>query len=163
MEPTRENEPRGDAGRPDPDGEALVDALARSAFVVMGVLNRIGAQYDLSLTQLRVLGILRDRRVRMTDLANFLGLDKSTMSGLVDRAERRGLLERGRNPTDGRAVDVYMTAAGLELAQQAHGEVRRALASATGRLGKQERHRLTQLLEHMLGPADVQEPVGKPS
>jgi len=38
------------------------------------VLNRIGTEHDLSLTQLRVLGILRDRRVKMSELAGYLGL-----------------------------------------------------------------------------------------
>jgi DNA-binding MarR family transcriptional regulator len=131
---------------------ALVDALAQSAYVVMGVLTRIGAEHDLSLTQLRVLGILRDRRVRMTDLAKFLGLDKSTMSGLVDRAERRGLLARGRNPADGRAVDVFMTPAGRELAGQVQGQVSRALAQTSGRLDPQQRATLTHLLERTLDP-----------
>jgi DNA-binding MarR family transcriptional regulator len=130
---------------------ALVDALAQSAYVVMGVLTRTGAAHDLSLTQLRVLGILRDRRSKVTELANFLGLDKSTMSGLVDRAERRGLLERGRNPTDGRAVDVFMTAAGLGLAELVHEELQRALTPVTGHLDPQQRDALTGLLERMLG------------
>ena len=88
--------PTGHDGGADPEGEALVDALAHSAFVVMGALTRIGAEHELSLTQLRVLGILRDRTPRMAELADYLGLEKSTMSGLVDRAERRGLLERPR-------------------------------------------------------------------
>ncbi len=133
------------------EDEALVDALAQSAFIVMGVLTRIGAEHDLSLTQLRVLGILRDRRPRMAELADFLGLEKSTMSGLVDRAEQRGLLKRGKNATDGRAVDVSMTEAGLELAGRVHGEVRRGLAPITDRLDARERLALTQLLERMLG------------
>lgn len=62
-----------------------------------------------SLTQLRLLGVLRDRRPRMTELAAFLGLDKSTLSGLVDRAERRGLVARDKNPQDRRVVDVFLT------------------------------------------------------
>jgi DNA-binding MarR family transcriptional regulator len=147
--------PNAPGERAGPDGEALVDALAQSAFVVMGVLTRIGAAHDLSLTQLRVLGILRDRRARVTELAGFLGLEKSTMSGLVDRAERRGLLERGRSAEDGRAVDVFMTAPGLELAERVHAEVRRALAPTTSRLDTGERHTLTRLLERMLGPAQA--------
>ena len=69
--------------------EALVDALVQTSFVTMAVLNRIGAENDLSLTQLRVLGILRERRPRMAALADRLGLKKSTMSGLIDRAEQR--------------------------------------------------------------------------
>src|SRR3954462_12191316 len=96
----------------DDSVDALVDALVRNTFQVTGVLTRIGAENDLSLTQLRVLGILRDRRPRLTQLAAYLGLDKSTMSGLIDRAERRDLVARDRNPHDGRAVDVFLTPAG---------------------------------------------------
>jgi DNA-binding MarR family transcriptional regulator len=136
----------------DPAEAPLVDALVRSAYVVMGVLSRVGARHELSLTQLRALGILRDRRARMTDLANFLGLDKSTMSGLVDRAERRGLLERARNPADGRAVEVFMTAAGLELAERLFAEIQQSLAEVTERLDPTQRDSLTGLLEHLLGP-----------
>ncbi|GAA3466052.1 MarR family winged helix-turn-helix transcriptional regulator [Nonomuraea roseola] len=134
--------------------DALVDALVRNTFQVVGVLTRIGAERDLSLTQLRVLGILRDRRPRMTELAAFLGLDKSTLSGLIDRAERRGLVARGKNPQDRRVVDVFLTPAGLELAEQVYGEVRRALASATDRLNPQDSDRLVQLLHAVLRSPD---------
>ena len=130
--------------------DALVEALVRSAFDVTGVLTRVGARHDLSLTQVRVLGILRDRRVRMSDLADFLGLDRSTMSGLVDRAERRGLLARGKDPEDGRVVDVFTTPAGLELVDRLQDEVRRALAPATDRLDPGQRDQLGQLIELVL-------------
>jgi DNA-binding MarR family transcriptional regulator len=130
--------------------DALVDALVRNTFQVAGVLTRIGAERNLSLTQLRVLGILRDRRPRMTELAAFLGLDKSTLSGLIDRAERRGLVARGKNPQDRRVVDVFLTQAGLELAEQVYDEVRRALAPAADRLDPQERDQLVQLLHAVM-------------
>lgn len=125
----------------------VVDTLVRTTFEVAGVLTRIGGEHDLSLTQLRVLGILRDRRARITELAAYLGLDKSTMSGLVDRAQRRGLLTRGKNPDDGRVVDVYMTPAGLELAKRVEDDVRRALAPMTGRLDPEQLDQLIKLLE----------------
>ncbi|MFI0793928.1 MarR family winged helix-turn-helix transcriptional regulator [Micromonospora rubida] len=132
--------------------DPLVDALVRNAFQVMGVLTRVGAEHDLSLTQLRVFGLLRDRRPRMTELATFLGLDKSTMSGLIDRAERRGLLARGKSAEDRRAVDVFLTAAGLELTERLYAEVRAALLPATGRLDPEQRHRLAELIEPVLNP-----------
>ena len=47
----------------------LIDALVTASFATMAVLTRIAAEHDLSLTQLRVLAILRDRRVKMTELA----------------------------------------------------------------------------------------------
>lgn len=34
----------------------------RTSFRIMAVLTRIGSEHDLSLTQLRLLGLLRDRR-----------------------------------------------------------------------------------------------------
>jgi len=132
------------------EGEDLVDTLVQTAFAVMAVLTRIAAGHDVSLTQLRVFGILRDRRLRMAELAEFLGLDRSTMTGLVDRAERRGLLERGRNADDGRAVDVYMTPAGSALAVKVDAEVRRALNPLTGRLDATQRRTLAPLLGGML-------------
>lgn len=124
-----------------------MDALVRTTFEVAGVLTRIGGEHDLSLTQLRVLGILRDRRARITELADYLGLDKSTMSGLIDRAQRRGLLTRGKNPYDGRVVEVYMTPAGHELAERVVDDIRRALTPATGRLNPEQLDRLVSLLD----------------
>jgi DNA-binding MarR family transcriptional regulator len=132
------------------DADPLVDALAQSAFATIAVIARVGADHDLSLTQMRVLGILRDRRLRMSDLAGFLGLEKSTMSGLVDRAEKRGLLARARGTEDGRSVEVFLTAAGAELAEYGAALVREELAPAIAGLSPRERHQLTSLLERTL-------------
>lgn len=142
----------GTANQPDQhDGmsaaDDAMDAPVRTTFEVAGMLTRIGGEHDLSLTQLRVLGILRDRRARVTELAAYLGLDKSTLSGLIDRAQRRGLVARGKNPQDGRVVEVYLTPAGLELAQRVEDDIRRALAPATGRLGPGQLDRLAGLLD----------------
>ncbi|MFD8686093.1 MarR family winged helix-turn-helix transcriptional regulator [Streptomyces sp. NPDC059651] len=137
---------------PEDSTDALVDGLVRSAFQIMGVLTRIGAEHDLSLTQLRVLGILRDRSPRMSDLAAFLGLDKSTMSGLIARAERRGLLTRGTSPEDKRAVVVLITDEGRALIQRLYEEGKAVLAPATGRLDAEQRDQLAQLLEPLLSP-----------
>ncbi|MFI6182847.1 MarR family winged helix-turn-helix transcriptional regulator [Nonomuraea sp. NPDC051191] len=125
----------------------VMDALVRTTFEVAGVLTRIGGEHDLSLTQLRVLGILSDRRLRVTDLAAYLGLDKSTMSTLIARAERRGLLTRGKNADDGRVVEVYMTPAGIELTERVKDDIRRALTPATGRLDPQRLGQLANLLD----------------
>jgi len=128
----------------------LVDALVLASFTTMAVLNRVAAEHDLSLTQLRVLGILRDRRITMRELAAYLGLDKSTVSGLVDRAEKRGLLQRAPNQADGRAVDVFLSAAGIELAERGRAEVAQSLSPMTGALTGAEARRLTALLERLL-------------
>ena len=127
-----------------------MDALVQMSFRITSVLTRIGAEHDLSLTQVRMLGILTDRRVRVTDLAAYLGLDKSTLSGLIDRAERRGLVRREKNPDDGRAVDVMIAPAGLELSQAAYREIRETLSPAIGQLDRRQTESLIKLLGLML-------------
>src|SRR3954454_9179693 len=130
--------------------DAVLDALVRISFQVMGVLTRLGAENDLSLTQLRVLGILRDRRARVTDLALFLGVDKSSMSGLIDRAERRGLIGREKTPDDRRALDVFLTPAGLELTRRIYAEARLVLEPPTRELDADQQRTLATLLEPIL-------------
>ncbi|GAA4607874.1 DNA-binding MarR family transcriptional regulator [Actinoplanes octamycinicus] len=133
--------------------DEVLDVLVRYTFHVTGVLTRLGAENDLSLTQLRVFGILRDRRPRVTELAAYLGLDKSTMSGLIDRAERRGLLARGKSPADGRVIEVFLTPAGRELTERLYREARDTLAPGLQRLAPAQRAQLLGLLGPLLSPA----------
>lgn len=111
----------------DPKSGGVVDALVQCTFMVMASLSRVAAENDLSLTQLRVLAILRDRRLRMTELADYLGLERSTLSGLVDRAERRGLIQRVPSRSDRRSIDVLLTPQGSEFADRHFGEIAGAL------------------------------------
>lgn len=76
----------------------LRDGLVQTSFTVIAALSRVAADQDLSLTQLRMLGILRDREPAMAELATYLGLERSTVSGLIDRAVARGLVRRPPMP-----------------------------------------------------------------
>jgi DNA-binding MarR family transcriptional regulator len=130
--------------------DGLIEAVVRTTWVTMAVLNKIGAENDLSLTQLRVCGILRDRRPRMAALADYLGLEKSTMSGLVDRAEKRGLMARAPSAEDGRAIEVFLTSDGQKLVERLHLQMQQALHPITMRLNAADRRRLQDLLGRML-------------
>lgn len=96
----------------------LVDVLAQAAFATMSELTKIASDNDLSLTQLRMLAILRDRRLRIADLVSYLGLEKSTLTGLIARAEARGFVTRAANPGDKRAVDIMLSDEGRALAER---------------------------------------------
>jgi DNA-binding MarR family transcriptional regulator len=133
-----------------PPGGGLADALVPVAFVTMAILNKIGAENDLSLTLIRVMGILRDRRPRMAELADYLGLERQTMSGLIARAEKRGLVARAPNVEDGRATDVFLTDQGAELVDRLHVQGQQALAPFTDRLGPSDQQLLQDLLQRML-------------
>ncbi len=131
-------------------GERLLDALAKTSFATMAILHRVAAENDLSLTQLRVAGILRDRRLRMAELAGYLGLEKSTMTGLVERAEARGIMARASGQDDGRVIDVFLTSEGLKLAAHVERQIQEALAPLTDRLEAADQRRLQELLERLL-------------
>ncbi len=131
----------------------LRDALAQISFALMAVLTEVAAEYDLSLTQLRVLGILRDREPAMADLATFTGLERSTISGLIDRASQRGLVTRTADPRDGRSVRVTLTDSARSLVPQITAAIGDRITPLTGRLSAGEQKRLTTLLTKALGSA----------
>lgn len=133
--------------------EALLEDLVRTSFAVTAVLNRVAADNDLSLTQLRALAILRDREPTMAQLAEYLGLERSSVSGLMDRAVRRGLVKRATSREDGRSVHVTLTAAGQRLGADLADTVAGLLTPMTSRLSAAEQKRLTALLSGMLDPA----------
>ena len=128
----------------------LRDSLVQVSFAVTAVLSRVAAEQDLSLTQLRVLGILRDRKPTMAELANYLGLERSTVSGLVDRAVQRGLVEKNTDPADGRSVRVSLTTQARRLASGIVAEIGDLMLPLTGRLNASEQKRLTDLLAKVL-------------
>ena len=128
----------------------FVDTLVQLSFAVHGIITDVAAALDMSVIQARLLGVLRDREPPMAELARFLRLDKSSLTGLVDRAERRGLVERVASPADGRSVLVRLTPDGAELAFTAAAEIRERVRSLARGLTDGERRRLTALAAHLL-------------
>lgn len=141
------------SAHPDRDqvSAELMDGLVQASFAVMALLSRVAAEHDLSLTQLRVLAILRDREPMMAELAAHLGLERSSVSGLVDRAVRRGLVRRDASEKDGRAVRVALTPDGRRLAGVVTEEVADLIAPMARGLGQADRKRLGGLLAKLLG------------
>ena len=125
--------------------EGLVDALAQLSFLVTNALAGIAARHDLSLVQARMLGVLRDREPTMNELGRHLGLDKSSISGLVDRAERRGLVARTASPTDRRSFRVSITEEGRRLTEAAAAEFGTQVEAIVGGLSGDERQALATL------------------
>src|ERR1700753_4418997 len=112
----------------------LRDNLVQVSFGVIAVLNRVAAEHDLSLTQLRVLGILRDRQPTMAELATYLGLERSTVSGLMDRAVQRGLVRKATDSADGRSVRVSLTAEARGISPGVIADLGELMAPMTDRL-----------------------------
>src|ERR1700722_13149249 len=135
---------------PNPPALSAVDALTQLSFLVQGALERRASAAGLSLSLTRVLGILRDRRPTMHELARLMELDKSSVTGLVERAERRGLTERARSPRDGRSVLVTLTAEGRALVTRVAAEFARDVEDLLRALPSADSVLLTELIERLL-------------
>ncbi|ODU04767.1 MAG: hypothetical protein ABS81_09150 [Pseudonocardia sp. SCN 72-86] len=123
----------------------IVDGLAQLTFLVHAALSDVAATHGLTIVQLRLLGVLRDRTPGMQELGRHLGLDKSSTSGLVDRAERRGLVARTPSPDDGRSVLVSLTDAGREAAHALEAAAGQRIRALTTHLTDTQRIRLSAL------------------
>ncbi|WP_338028227.1 MarR family winged helix-turn-helix transcriptional regulator [Actinomadura graeca] len=90
---------------------------------VVLMLRQAGADQPITSQQLSVLGSLEHGPRRMTELAAEHGVRLPTMTAQINRLERDGLVERGRDGADARVVTARLTAAGR--GQLAAGRARR--------------------------------------
>lgn len=81
-------------------------------------LAELSEEFDLSGSQLHALYLLGHPR-SMGELAQRLVCDASNVTGLVDRLETRGLIERRPGPDDRRVRMLVLTLAGEELRTRA--------------------------------------------
>jgi MarR family transcriptional regulator, lower aerobic nicotinate degradation pathway regulator len=140
--PTREPAGKGRGIEPD---LGIVDALVQMSFLIQGTLTKYAAAHDLSLIQTRLLGVLRDREPTMQGLSKLLNLDKSSITGLVDRAEHRGLVRRRPADDDRRSIRVSLAPSGRQLVDAVADAVAVDIRSATASLSGEEQQQLSLL------------------
>jgi DNA-binding MarR family transcriptional regulator len=81
--------------------------------------DRLG-YYGLTITQHYVLDVLIQRgALTLNELATEMGLDKSTLSRVVDGLERKRAAKRIANPADGRSTLIDVTRSGKQRRERA--------------------------------------------
>jgi len=117
-----EDQPRTAATMPhaEPPASELTDRIIADFRITMGAMKCAMSErlvrLGISMAQLHIMYTLkRDGVMTMSRLADVLGVSLSNASGLVDRMEERGFVERHRVPEDRRVVLVRGTAAGAQL------------------------------------------------
>jgi DNA-binding MarR family transcriptional regulator len=114
---------------------------------------QICADHDLTSTQATLLCVIKDEPRGMGDLAQLLGVAKNALSGLVDRIERRGLVQRESLQHDRRAVRLSTTALGKEIVGALYADVAERLPDIAGALPADERRRLADSIARITAPA----------
>jgi DNA-binding MarR family transcriptional regulator len=124
----------------------VVAGLVRSSFLVNAVYAESAREYGLTVQQGQLLCVLMGRPYGMGDLGATLGLEKSSLTGLVDRAVRRGLVRREPDPDDRRAIQVVLTDEGRDLAEEFYAATCRRVDELAAGLPTPDRDRLAGLL-----------------
>jgi DNA-binding MarR family transcriptional regulator len=124
--------------------------LMRFFFAQRAHLPASGAEFDLSPVQCHVLHLIEPGRpLPMSRLADTLSCDASNVTGLVDRLESRGLVQRQASARDRRVKVLHLTPTGARLRMQ----VLRRMAGRSlplSKLSRDQQRTLVKLLEALV-------------
>jgi len=86
-----------------------------------------------------LMGILaHSEEMKISDLSEKLGLSNSTVSGIIDRLEKQGLVERTRSEEDRRVVYVKVSSEYKKSVQARHNEFERKFDTMMSRATPEE-------------------------
>lgn len=114
--------------------------------------RRLFATFHVTVPQLLCLMVIvRDGPMNLKSLASSISLGPSTVNGIVDRLEARGLVRRERGDTDRRHVFVRSTPEALELTRLASPMlVQERLENALRKLPHEEQAAIAASLERIV-------------
>ncbi|HEX8818729.1 MAG TPA: MarR family transcriptional regulator [Archangium sp.] len=101
----------------------------------------------------------QDEALTMGELARRLGITEKTVTGVVDRLEREGHVQRERDPEDRRVVRCRLTAAGTRVYRKLDRTVLQGMGRMLERLDANDRRALFRILEKLIASAS---PEGRP-
>jgi DNA-binding MarR family transcriptional regulator len=140
------------------DPELLEKAMGlylRAASLIDPIRVRTWKELELTVTQLLVLFLLRETPgMPAGALAEDLRVTPPTVTGLVDRLVRMGVVRREEDPKDRRLVRNVLTERGQEILGEVEREGRAFLTELFERLSAGRLSRLVESLEGLVAAAD---------
>lgn len=113
--------------------------------------RRLTAEYQITGPQMVcLLAVVQDEPLTATEIGNRVHLSASTVVGIIDRLEAKGMLVRRRDQTDRRLVHIRATERARALVAHAPFPLQRVLDTALGRLSKREQQAIADSLEQLV-------------
>jgi Transcriptional regulators len=98
--------------------------------------------------QMMVMGIIsKEKTLKITELSSKLNLSNSTVSGIVDKMEKLGMIERTRSEVDRRVVYVSMSPSFTEMHQAFHKRFEEIIAQSIDKSTPEELNKILDGLE----------------
>lgn len=144
------NRARTSYSRHDSAADAVTDAVLTASRLLIAVSASSIAAVDEAITipQFRLLVVLHTSGpMKLSDLADRLGVNPSTTTRMIDRLIAAGLVDRQVNPSSRREVVLNVTETGEETVLRVTDQRRQHIGEIVGRMPVQCRDQLVRALE----------------
>ena len=84
-------------------------------------------------------------------------VNSSTVTGIIDRLEKKGLVERWRISQDRRVITIQLTEAGTKLAEKAPPPIQQKVIDGLDKLSPKEIEKIAKSLSMLTDMLDVQD------
>ncbi|MEA2021209.1 MAG: MarR family transcriptional regulator [Candidatus Caldatribacteriota bacterium] len=92
-----------------------------------------------TLPQLSVISVLaKNGEQKVSDISEKMSLSDSTVSGILDRLEQKGIIERKRNKDDRRVVKIFLGKGSRKICREFHRKREEYFAHLLKKLSEQE-------------------------
>jgi DNA-binding MarR family transcriptional regulator len=143
---------------PDTRPPIIADSDPSSASAVFGAfMGAMHAHRQLMARRMAVHGIppgqlfclkeiAHNDGITQRDLAEKMSVSRPTLTVMLQKMERSGLIERRSDPTDQRFTRIHINPEGTNLHEEMHGIIGEVIAVIAGPLSEADRVELTRLL-----------------
>ena len=101
--------------------------------------KELNKKYQISAPQLNcLLTLYENGPLPPSRIANHIMVKSSTITGIVDRLQQKGLVDRFRNSPDRRVITIELTNAGKKLAENAPPPIQQKIMDGLKRLSEEE-------------------------
>jgi DNA-binding MarR family transcriptional regulator len=129
----------------------LGNTLVHLSILIQRRYSQICADHGLTSAQAQLLCLVKDQARGMSELGRLLGLAKPGVSGLVDRTERRGLVQRCTAEHDRRACTIFSTPLGKEIGGALYADMAARLPDIVAHLPPTDQRTLQELAAAVIG------------
>lgn len=114
--------------------------------------------HSISAAQLNcLLALFENGSLPPSQIAKHMLVKSSTVTGVVDRLEQKGLVRRVRNSPDRRIVTIELTEAGIQLAENAPPPIQQKIVDGLKKISETEIDEITFALSKLTDMLDVQD------
>ncbi len=127
--------------------------------------KKIQKEYGVSIPQVLCLHFLKESEnfcAPQGEIRKFLSLNSSTVSGIIDRLEKKGYLARLANSEDKRVVNIALTAAGDALLSKIPSLLHEQLSSRLLQLSDEKLTKVEESLDILVNLLDIEQVEASP-